>query len=164
MTGTPTALPRLKRCMRTIFTALAAASTLVAAACAPQAGPVQQVPTVDPTSLPTILHDRSSLAMEALVSGKLTRRGSCLYLEHAPDRFALIFWGDDEVRIAALDVGGWILNNYTTGERLFEGDMIGGAGGFFPENADLARIAGTSLPSGCAGPAVQLYEVRKLDR
>lgn len=152
--------------MRTICTAFAVGTTLFAAACAPSAlldEPSQREATVDPTSLPTVLRDRSSLAMEALVSGKLTRRGACLYLEHAPGQLALIFWGDDKVRIGSLDVGGWILNNYTTGQRLFEGDMIGGAGGFFPENADLARIAGTSLPPGCEGPAVQLYDVRKID-
>ena len=166
VSGTDSPQSRLKRCMRKLFAILTVGSAIFAASCAPQ-GSVddasQDGATIDPTSLPAVLRDRSPLAMEALVSGKLTRRGACLYLEHAPGQVALILWGDDNVRMGSLDVGGGILNNYTTSQRLLEGDTIRGAGGFYAESADLARIAGAPLPGGCEGPAVQLYNVRKID-
>lgn len=115
------------------------------------------------SSLPVILHARSDLAMKARISGRITRAGSCLYLEHAPGQRALILWGDDDVRVARLDETDWLVNNYTSGLRIGEGEMVRGGGRFYPPDADLAGLADDEVPADCTGPAVQLYAIAKFD-
>lgn len=115
------------------------------------------------SSLPVILHDRSGLAMEARMSGKITRAGSCLYLEHAPGQRALILWGDDDVRVARLDDTDWLVNNYTSGLRIREGELVRGGGGLYPPDAAVAGLADGEVPADCEGPAVQLHDIAKFD-
>ena len=116
-----------------------------------------------PRDLPVLLRDRSPLAMEAIVSGRLTRRGACLYLEYAQGLYALVLWGDSEVQIARLDEDGWLVENSTTSQRFREGDMILGGGGFYPEAADPSGLTEDAVPQECDGPAVQIYAVKKFD-
>ena len=100
--------------------------------------------------------------MEALITGTLNRDGNCLYLGLGESR-ALVLWADADVRVARLDESDWLVNNYTTGQRFREGDMIRGGGGHYPENADLSQLTRDTVPEGCDGPAVQLYDAKKFD-
>jgi len=95
--------------------------------------------------------------------GRIIRAGSCLYLEHAPGQRALILWGDENVRVARLDETDWLVNNYTSGLRIREGEMVRGGGGFYPPDADLAGLADGEVPADCEGPAVQLHDIAKFD-
>lgn len=115
------------------------------------------------SSLPVILHDGSDLAMEARISGRITRAGSCLYLEHAPGQRALILWGDEDVRVARLDETDWLVNNYTSGLRIREGELVRGGGGLYPPDAAVAGLADGEVPADCEGPAVQLHDIAKFD-
>ena len=121
----------------------------------------QDVPTAS-TDLPVVpLETNRQLSMEALLSGTLTRRGECLYLGTGEDA-PLIVWGDD-VRAARLDEDDWLVNDYTTGLRFREGDMIQGGGGAYPVNADLSVIADPAPPASCGTNAVQLYDVKRMN-
>ncbi|WP_417322369.1 hypothetical protein [Erythrobacter aureus] len=101
--------------------------------------------------------------METLVSGRITRDGSCLYLEHSPGHLSLILWADEDVQVATLDETDWLVNNYTSGLRIREGEIVRGGGGFYPRDADLMALTGDEVPADCAGPAVQLYNISKYD-
>jgi hypothetical protein len=115
------------------------------------------------SSLPVILFDYSDFVMEARISGRITRAGSCLYLEHAPGQRALILWGDDDVRVARFDDTDWLVNNYTSGLRIREGEIVRGGGRFYPSDANLGELADGEIPADCTGPAVQLHDVAKFD-
>ena len=152
--------------MRCHRSAVLAAILTLAAACTT----AEQGTTVDgrvaearPVSLPALLRDPSSLAMEAIVAGRLTRRGECLYLGYADDQYALILWGDADVRLARLDENDWLINNYTTGQRFREGDMIRGGGGFYSVALSANEITRDSVPEGCDGQVVQIHDARKFD-
>ena len=123
----------------------------------------EQVAEARPVGLPALLRDPSTLAMEAIVAGRLTRRGECLYLAYGDDRHALILWGDADVRVARLDETDWLVNNYTTGQRFREGDMIRGGGGFYSESLSASEITRDDVPDGCDGQAVQIYDAKKFD-
>ena len=114
-------------------------------------------------TLPVILHGRSHPPMSARVSGTITRTGSCLYLEKAPGLRALILWGREDVRVVRLDTTDWLVNNYTSGLRIREGEILHGSGGYYPRGADLAELTDGEVPGDCKGPAVQLYDVAKSD-
>lgn len=137
---------------------------LASPACAPVDEPDigEQTGSVEP-ALPVILKDRGSIRMEAIVSGRITRAGSCLYLEQSAGQHALILWADEDVQVATLDESDWLVNNYTSGLRIREGEMVRGSGGFYPRDADLLALTGDELPADCAGPAVQIYEIAKYD-
>ena len=133
-------------------------------ACAPvDESDTGEQPGAVESPLPVILKDRSTIRMEALVSGRITRAGSCLYLEHSPGHLALILWADEDVQVARLEQSDWLVNNYTSGLRIREGEMVRGGGGFFPGDSDLVALTGDEVPADCAGPAVQLYEIAKYD-
>ena len=133
-------------------------------ACAPvDESDTGEQPGAVESPLPVILKDRSTIRMEALVSGRITRAGSCLYLEHSPGHLALILWADEDVQVARLEQSDWLVNNYTSGLRIREGEMVRGEGGFYPRNADLEVLTGNEVSADCTGPAVQLYEVTKYD-
>ena len=81
-------------------------------ACAPVVEPdISEQPGSEQPSLPVILKDRGTSRMEALVSGRITRAGSCLYLEHLPGQRALILWADEAVQVATLSEADWLVNN-----------------------------------------------------
>ena len=141
--------------------ALSGATLLYGCAMTPVDAP-SALETADTVALPLLLRDRSSLRMEASLTGTLTRQGECLYLAGEGYR-ALILWGDADVQVARLDTDGWLVNNYTTSVRLREGDAIRGAGGFLPEDADLSQRTDQRIPASCGGQAVQLYDVRRND-
>lgn len=133
-------------------------------ACAPVDAPdIGEQPGSVESPLPVILKDRGTSRMEALVSGRITRAGSCIYLEHSPGQRSLILWADKDVQVATLDESDWLVNNYTSGLRIREGEMVRGSGGFYPRDADLVALTGDELPANCAGPAVQIYEIAKYD-
>jgi len=67
------------------------------------------------------------------------------------------------VRVARLDETDWLVNNYTSGLRIREGEMVRGGGGFYPPDADLAGLADGEVPADCEGPAVQLHDIAKFD-
>lgn len=152
--------------MRRLDLAALAATLTLAAACTTaeqRTTAEEQVGEASPVGLPVLLRDPSSLAMEAIVAGRLTRRGECLYLGYANERYALILWGDADVRVARLDETDWLVNNYTTGQRFREGDMIRGGGGFYSEELSASEITQDSVPEGCDGQALQIYDARKFD-
>jgi len=133
-------------------------------ACAPvDESDTGEQPGAVESPLPVILKDRSTIRMEALVSGRITRAGSCLYLEHSPGHLALILWADENVQVATLDEADWLVNNYTSGLRIREGEFVRGGGGFYPRDANLMALTGDEVPADCTGPAVQLYEIAKYD-
>ena len=141
-------------------------AALLLSACASTAPvPQPEEPTAAPdlAALPALLTDRAAVRMEALPSGTLTREGSCLYLQSSDGSRALILWGDADVRVARLDPEGWLVNNYTTGQRFREGVTIRGGGGYYPADADLRSLTQAEVPSDCTGPAVQLYDVKRFD-
>jgi len=133
-------------------------------ACAPvDESDTGEQPGAVESPLPVILKDRSTIRMEALVSGRITRAGSCLYLEHSPGHLALILWADENLKVATLDEADWLVNNYTSGLRIREGEFVRGGGGFYPRDANLMALTGDEVPADCTGPAVQLYEIAKYD-
>lgn len=65
--------------------------TMASTACAPVFQPdISEQPGSAQPSLPAILKDRGTSRLEALVSGRIARAGSCLDLEHSPGQRALI--------------------------------------------------------------------------
>lgn len=131
----------------------------IIAACAETPTPSTDEPD---RSLPVLPQDlRDVPRMEAMLGGMLTRKGDCLYLDTGENEY-LIIWSDD-VRAAQLDDSDWMVNDYTTGQRFREGDMVRGGGGTQPTDADLAAITEPDPPADCIGPAVQFYDVRKYD-
>lgn len=162
----PTLVIRTVRHTRQRRSALLACVLLSVAspACAPvDESDIGDQPGSVESPLPVILIDRGAIRMEALVSGRITRAGSCLYLEHSPGQRALILWADEDVQVVTLDESDWLVNNYTSGMRIREGEMVRGGGGFYPRDANLLALTGVELPTDCAGPAVQLYEIAKYD-
>ena len=162
----PTLANHTARHPRQRCSALVACALLAVAspACAPvDESDIGDQPGSVESPLPVILIDRGAIRMEALVSGRITRAGSCLYLEHSPGQRALILWADEDVQVVTLDESDWLVNNYTSGMRIREGEMVRGGGGFYPRDANLLALTGVEVPTDCAGPAVQLYEIAKYD-
>lgn len=138
--------------------------TMASTACAPVLQPdISEQPGSAQPSLPVILKDRGTSRLEALVSGRITRAGSCLDLEHSPGQRALILWADEDVQVATLDETDWLVNYYTSGLRIREGEFVRGGGGFYPRDANLMALTGDEVPADCTVPAVQLYEITKYD-
>lgn len=147
---------------RCAFLLLAGAATLGACS-AEQPEPVPEMiapATADPSVLPALLRDKSTAGMEAMMAGRLTRRGPCLYLDGG-SRAVLILWGDD-VRIARLDGEDWVVSNASTNQRFVEGDWLEGAGGYYPADRDVRRLTEDSVPQDCRFvQSGQLHGARK---
>ena len=75
----------------------------------------------------------------------------------------MILWGDEDVRVARLDETDWLVNNYTSGLRIREGELVRGGGGFYPPDAAVAGLADGEVPADCKGPDVQLHDIAKFD-
>ena len=112
-------------------------------------------------ALLVVLTYPTDMGMEALISGTLTRRGPCLYLDTGAQA-DLILWSDD-VKAGRLDGTDWLVNDATTNQRFREGDFLQGGGGHLPETADLEALTPEEIPFECEnGSAIQFHSVRKI--
>lgn len=109
-------------------------------------------------ALPVVLTDPSNLALQDQLSGRLNRRGPCLYL-HSAARSDLILWGD-AVTAARDDEHDWVIVDNTTKQRFREGDRLVGGGGLLPDGLDIEARTPEEVPFECErSSALQLHSV-----